>query len=104
MPHYKLMYPSEYLNAADLDGKEHRVVIEAVKIEEVPDPNGQKKPKPVMTFKDRKKRMPLPKTCAKVIAAKYGNKTEDWGGKTITIYPTTCLAFGSEFECVRVKA
>lgn len=103
MSHWKLMYPSQFLNAADLHEKEVQVTIEAIAMEEVPDPQGKKQMKPVVTLVGKQKRWPLPKTCAKAIAAKYGKNTDDWKGKKITIYPTTCLAFGAEVECVRVK-
>ena len=103
MPHFKLLYPSEYLNAADLHDTEVKAVIESVTVEDVPDPQGKKQPKPVIRFKGKQKRWPLPKTCAKAIAARYGKNTEDWIGKSVTLYPTTCLAFGAEVECVRVK-
>ncbi len=104
MGHYRLMYPSEYLNAADLHDAEVTVTIESIKVEEVPGVDGKKAPKPVLRFAKTEKRWPLPKTCAKVIAAKYGNDTAGWVGKKVTLYPTTCQAFGQIAECVRVKA
>lgn len=101
--HYRLMYPSEYLNAADLHEKEVSVTIESVAMEDVPGVDGQKKKKPVVTFAGKQKRFPLPKTCAKAIAARFGKDTEAWLGKKITIYPTECMAFGQQVECIRVK-
>ena len=101
--HYRLMYPSEYLNAADLHDKEVQAVIEKVEVEEVPGADGKKAAKPVMYLRGGKKRFPLPKTCARVIAAAFGNDTEKWIGKKVTLYPTRCMAFGQDVECVRVK-
>lgn len=103
MPHYRLMYPSEYLNAADLNEKDAVVEIASVTIEDVPGVDGKKSPKPVLTFKGAKKRWPLPKTCARKIAERFGNKTEEWIGEKVTLYPTTCQAFGQTVECVRVR-
>lgn len=103
MSHYKLMYPSEYLQACDLAGKEPSVTIEKVVMEEVPDPQGKKKLKPVMHFAGAKKRFPLPKTCAKFVAERYGNDTEQWVGKKVTLFATTCTAFGNTVECIRFK-
>lgn len=106
MPHYRILYPSEYLNAADLlekSGGEAKLTIEKVAVEEVPGSDGSKKPKPVVWFKGAKKRMPLPKICAKKIAGMFGNNTDDWVGKEITVYATTCQAFGQETECIRVR-
>lgn len=101
--HYKAMYPSEYLNAGDLDGKEFAVTIEGVRLEDVPDPNGVKKKKPVMYFHGAKKRFPLPKTCAKVLADRFGTDTDKWTGQKVTLYPTECMAFGKMTDCVRIK-
>lgn len=103
MAHYRLMYPSEYLNAADLLGKDVKVTIERIEMEAVPGADGTKKQKPVVTFKGKSKRLPLPKTCAKTIAARFGTDTEKWIGKEITVYPTTCMAFGQEVECIRIR-
>lgn len=100
------MYPSEFLGAADLiekSGGEAKLEIERVEIEDVPDTSGKKKPKPVLYFKGAKKRLPLPKTCAKRIAQLHGTRTEEWIGKTITIFATTCDAFGETVDCVRVR-
>ena len=104
MKHYRLLYPSEYLNAADLQGQDATVTIESVKLEDVPNPDGKKQRKPVLTFAGKSKRFPLPKTCAKVIAALHGVDTEQWVGKKVTLYPSTCKAFGQDgVECVRVR-
>lgn len=104
MPHYRLLYPSEFLNAPDLQDKEVTVTIEKITVEEVRGGDGKKQVKPVLYMKGAKKKFPLPKTCAKVIAARYGKDTDAWIGKTITLFPTTCTAFGIEdVECIRVK-
>ena len=103
MSHWRLMYPSEYLNSADLMDREVTVVIQSVSMEDVPGPDGKKKSKPVVLFQGKQKRFPLPKCCAKAIAGKYGKDTEAWIGKKVVLYPTTCMAFGQEVECIRVK-
>ncbi len=33
----------------------------------------------------------------------YGSKKANWVGKTITLYPTTCEAFGKMQECIRIR-
>lgn len=101
--HYKLMYPSEYLAAADLHGKEQKVTILRVEIEDLVGSDGKKQSKPVVWFEKAKKRMVMCKTNAKAIAKLHGTDTDNWTGKAITVYPTTCIAFGQEVECVRVR-
>jgi len=102
--HYRLLYPSEFLNAPDLKDKEVTVTIAKIAVEEVKGGDGRKQIKPVLYMKGAAKRFPLPKCCAKTIAASYGNDTDTWVGKKIVLYPTTCEAFGvSNVECIRVK-
>lgn len=103
MPHYRLLYPSEFLNAADLRDKDVKVTIEKVCVEQVPGADGAKKPKPVVHFKGADKRWPLPKTCAKLLAQAFGSDTDKWAGKSVTLYPTECMAFGQMTECVRIR-
>jgi hypothetical protein len=103
MPHFKSFYPSDFLGAHDLNGLEVRVEIEKVEREVITGSDGKKDEKPVVWFKGKKKRMVLCKTNAKSIAARHGNDTEGWLGKGITIYPTTCMAYGQKVECIRVK-
>ena len=101
--HWRLAYPSEYLNAADLLGKQPNVVIDRAEIEEVPGPDGKKKPRLVFSFRGHAKRWPVPKCCAKLLAHSFGKQTEAWIGKTIQLYETECMAFGETVECIRIR-
>jgi hypothetical protein len=103
MAHYQLLYPSEFLAACDLGGKEATVEISKFEVEELVGSDGKKQKKPVLTFKGAKKRMVCCKTNAKAIARQHGNDTDAWIGKKVTVYPTSCIAFGSEVECLRIK-
>jgi len=102
--HYQLMYPSEYVAACDLHEKDMKVTIEKVGVEDVVGSDGKKQSRPVLSFKGAKKRMVCCKTNAKTIARLHGTNTDDWIGKAVTLYPTTCQAFGETKECVRVRS
>ena len=44
------------------------------------------------------------RTVQKQIRALHGNDMKDWQGKQITLYPTTCKAFGDpKTPCIRVR-
>jgi hypothetical protein len=101
--HFKLMYPSEYVAACDLHGKDAKMTIARVEIETVVGIDGKKMDKPAVWFEKAKKRLVLCKTNAKSIAKQHGNDTDLWVGKSIVLYPTTCMAFGQEVECIRVR-
>lgn len=103
MPHWKSMMDRDFIFAFDLDGKERTVTIAKVEAGQLTGANGRKAKKPVLYFEGKEKGMALNATNSKTIAAMYGNYTERWIGKRITIYPTTTQMGGETVECIRVK-
>jgi hypothetical protein len=102
--HVDLMFPSKYLKAADLQGKEAIVTITGVKVEDLQMTNGAKESKYVITFAGTDKMLVLNKTNAKAIATVLNEKRAvHWTGQKITLYPTTCDSFGKKADCIRVK-
>lgn len=101
--HYILMFPSKYVRAADLMGKDVTVEIASVKMEELTMAGGKKDKKPVMTFKGKDKALVLNKTNATTIASGYGSDTKDWVGQPITLYPTKTNCGGAQVDCIRVR-
>ena len=103
MPDYRTMYDSDYIASWDLDGDDHTLEIERVVAGEVQNKDGKEK-KPIVYFKGRKKGLVLNKTNGKIIAAICGSpNTDQWNGKSITLFATTTTAFGDTVECVRVR-
>lgn len=102
--HYRLMYPSDFLSAADFKGREAHVTIKHVSVDELPVAGSTKKERrPVVQFTETPKRLVLNKTNAKTIAKLLGVYTADWIGKRVALYPTM-TNFGKErVECVRVR-
>jgi hypothetical protein len=110
--HFELLYPSDYVKAADLGGKDLTVVIDRVEWDDIPQAGKRdKKRKPVAYLRtaDGKKvlgkRLAMGKTIARQIVDATGEKEADkWPGKRITIYGTTCRGVeGRDVECVRVR-
>ena len=109
---FRLLFPSLYLGAADLHGKDATLTIRRIIVEELKTDRGDEK-KPVIYFEetaakaaksgDKEKRIVLNKTNATAIAFLYGNEIDDWTGKRITIYPTKAQAFGKIVDCIRVR-
>ncbi len=106
MAHYKSFYDRSYLYDFDLKGKEVIVEIARVEAGELQSPGTTKKTrKPLVYFKGREKgpALALNKTNGKTIARIFGDDTDKWIGRRITLYPTTTL-FGREtVGCIRVK-
>lgn len=59
--------------------------------------------KPILRFVGTDKGLILNKTNARTIGLSYGNEMDHWKGEAITLYSTTCEAFGDIVACVRVR-
>ena len=97
-----LMFPSDYVAAEDLRGRDVNVVINDVELATLRTNDGKSK-KFLIRFKGKDKPLVLNKTNARTIAGLHGTRAEDWVGKPITIYPTTCEAFGETTTCIRIR-
>lgn len=102
--HWKRYFDNDYIGAWDLGAGDHAVVIERVEQGALQVPGtSQKERKPLVHFVGKKKPMVLNTTNAKAIAAMYGNNTDDWAGKPISIYATKTTFAGEEVDCIRVR-
>src|SRR6266436_7790417 len=104
MPNIDDFYPSKYLRASDLNGKEIDVVIDRVESEEFED-DGGKRPKPVIHFRNNGlKPLVCNKTNATRIATALGDKNyATWPGKKVRLYSDMEEFKGQVHEVVRVR-
>ena len=109
----RLLFPNEYLCAADMAGKDVTLTISRLSQEALRTDKGDED-KWVLFFAEMEerhrqnkkkinKRLVLNKTNAKTIIKLYGTETNNWIGRAITIYATTCMAFGQQVDCVRIR-
>ena len=91
-------FPSEYLKAADLQGREVEVKMSFVDMQEV-----DNEMKPILRFQGKDRGLVLNKTNANTITDLYGDETEAWEGKPIILFPTTTDFQGRSVKCIRVK-
>ena len=97
------VFPSKYAKAEDLD-HDDEVVIERVVLEEFEDPQTKKKSnKAVCYFQRARKGLVLNKTNWGLIARQYGDESDDWVGKAITLTVIDVEAFGEVVSAIRVK-
>lgn len=113
--HVRQMFPKEYLSAADIAGRgDVTLTISDIKQEELQSEGG-KEHKWCVHFREFEdahrrnarivnKRLVLNKTNAKTIAKMHGNETDEWAGKRVTLFATTCEAFGETVDCIRVRS
>lgn len=92
-------FPSNYIRAADLQGRNVTVVMDRVEVEEV----GSGEHKPVIYFQGKEKGLVLNKTNANNISLAYGDDTDAWTGGELILFPTMVDFQGRTVEAIRVK-
>ena len=100
----KLMFPTQYLASEEFLDKDVTLVIKDVKIDNLQMSDGGAEDKPVLVFEKTDKKLVLNKTNAITIANLHGSEARDWAGKSITLYPTECQAFGHTVDCIRIRS
>lgn len=103
MPRVSEMHPSRYLKASDCEEGDLILTIRELKQERV----GQGKDaedKWIAYFEEVDKGLILNKTNTNTIAKLYGDDTDDWEGKKITLFATE-VQFGTEMmNAIRVRS
>lgn len=95
------VFPSKYLKASDLQGREIPVTVSHVELIKMND--DQKKP--VMFFEGKEKGLVVNQTLWEMIEMLTGyGDTDDWLGQRFVLFPTTTKFRGQEVACIRVKA
>lgn len=93
-------FPSQYLKAADLQGRRVTATISEVLYETL---NDEKKP--IVYFVGKRAGLVLNKTNATAIIEITGSaETNDWVGQKITLYPTKVPFQGKSVDAIRVEA
>lgn len=96
-------FPSKYLKAADLQGRNVTLVIERVEVEEIGF-GRDKDHKPVLYFEKAKKGLVLNVTNKNKIKEAYGKDTDEWTGKPLVLFSAMVDFAGDTVESIRVKA
>lgn len=102
MPKLKDMFPSKYLKASDFDETGSVLTIERIKEESI-GAGKDADEKWVLYFEENDKGLVLNKTNTNIIAGMYGDDTDDWIGKLVTLYATETSFQGEQVECIRIK-
>lgn len=91
-------FPSQYLKASDLEGREVRLTMGRVDREEI----GTDK-KLVLYFKERDKGLVLNKTNAYTIEAAHGDDTDDWFGHPLILFSIRTEYQGKPVDGLRCR-
>jgi len=96
-------FPSKYLKATDLKGREIKLTMAHVQSEEVGMKNGQPDFKPVLYFKGKDKGVVLNKTNANTLSDFYGDDTDDWLDQPIILFSVMTEYNGKSTPGLRVR-
>ena len=102
MPSYKTAFGS-YIKAEDLAGKNVRVSIEAVSMEEIKGGDGKAERKLVAHFAGKDKGLVLNRTNADSLAEIFGTEDYDQWTGLVVLYPDMTSFGGKRVPCVRIK-
>ena len=97
------VFPSRYFKAVDFP-QPRNLTIKEVEMLELKDPSGESKDRLVVRFDGEKKAMVLNGTNYDAIADMFGDETDGWLGKTVSLYSTTTRMGTKVVPCVRVRA
>ena len=92
------VFPSKFLKAADIGGSTPTVTIDQVKMEDI----GEDR-RAVVYFVGKDKGVVLNKTNSSNIADAYGPDTDDWIGKTVTLFTAWVDFQGKSVEAIRIR-
>lgn len=100
------MFPKRYATGEDLQGKAVTLTISKVSAEKMhPQPNAPEVERFVVYFKEAKKGIILSRTLAYQFAEILSSEdTDDWLGKSITIYPQPMTVAGKRVTAIRARA
>ena len=97
-------FPSKYLKVDDLNDADMLCTITRVALEELGQGH-EKDTKPIVYFAETDKGMACNKTNAGVISKLYGDDTDGWIGKKITLWPNHDVEFRGEIvSAIRVRS
>lgn len=94
------VFPSNYLRAGDLKGRQYTLTIKSVVMESM---GREEEDKCVVYFEGAGKGLVLNRTNAFILAEMYGAEMDAWVGRRITIHPVRITAFGKKQDAIRVK-
>lgn len=91
-------FPSNYLKAADLQGRTAIVTIDRCEMDDIGDER-----KPILYFQGKQKGMVLNKTNANNVAVLYGDDTDDWAGQQVELFEAMVDFQGKTVPAIRIR-
>lgn len=93
------LFPSRYLNAADVAAAPLHLSIAGLTVETMPDGTQ----KPVLSFNNQAKQLVLNKTNTAMLITLFGKETDHWYGQVVECYPDKVTMQGRIVDCIRIR-
>jgi hypothetical protein len=100
---WKLMFKGDYIAAVEMGDKTPTLTIKGVKLCKLEDDKGRQKDKGIVFFKEIDRGWVLCKTNAMCLARMFGDDTNDWTGKRVTLFSTLVQVGKEKQPGIRVK-
>lgn len=86
--HYRRLFIGDYLQATEFDGRVPTFTIARIEIRDLPSlkKEGEEQSKGVIYFQETKRGWVPARTCGECLAAMFGERTEGWIGKRVTLH------------------
>lgn len=101
--HYLALFKGDYITAVEFGGKCPTMTIARVEEVGLEGDDGKVKTKGVVWFRETPRGFVLNRTNATCIAAMFGDETEDWSGKRITLHAQPVKLGPKTVPGIRVK-
>jgi len=103
--HFDLLFPSDYLKAGDLGGRDVVLTIKDIEPRhKLKTTDGKAQAKPLIHFAEANtKPMVLNKTNAKVLRKLYGSEATAWIDRRVALYSAEVEAFGDVVDAIRFR-
>lgn len=83
---YRALFKGDYIAAVEIGDKKPTLTISGVKLCKLQQEDGREKDKGIVTFKEIERGWVLNRTNAQAIAAMFGNETDGWIGKRVSLH------------------
>lgn len=98
------LFPGRFIKAGEMHGKDVTLTIKSVYVDNIEGEDGREKPQAIITFSEIAREWALNRTNASCLRAMWGDDTDHWIGKRVTLYPENDSSGMSESGvCLRVK-
>lgn len=101
--HYEALFKGAYIQAVEFGGKAPTMTIRGLDVVDLEDDNGKPKPKGVIWFRETDRGWVLNRTNAQCLAAMFGDETDGWIGKRVTLVSEIVSVGREKKPGIRVK-